>query len=151
MSGKSSIMRNQRKNSLPTKHYKQKWIGRFCGGFLGRERREKLFSEFLGLFSRIFSLFLPIFLFSLIFSIKSPYVCKKRGGIYRVMREMGVQRRCNMLHLSQPTIFATSSILFCLFLVSSPIFVQLFGHLSQLRFLKLYIHGKFQMSSFQWS
>ena len=44
MSGESSIMRNRRKNNLPMKHYKQKWIGLFCGGFPREgEERETFF------------------------------------------------------------------------------------------------------------
>ena len=126
-------------NSLTHQYYKQKWMKFFLVGFIEREREIK-FSAFQGLFFQnfltfffaplIFLTFRSLFLyFSLFFS--------KMGRIFRANDEMGGQHNCNMLHLCQPPIFATSSAYFVFFFFFFIlIFAQLFGGLSELHFLQ---------------
>ena len=92
----------------------------------------RIFQNLQGIFLKIFPLF--YLFFSLFFFSFSPYIFSKIRGIYRGMREMGDQLRCNYTQLASHFCHLIS--LFHLFLISDLIFAQLFESLYELCFLQ---------------
>ena len=93
----------------------------------------RIFSKFVGYFSQNFPTLLPFF-FPIFFFSFSPYIFSKIRGIYRGMREMVDQLRCNYTQLASHFCHLIS--LFHLFLISDLIFAQLFESLYELCFLQ---------------
>ena len=104
-----------------------------CDGFPtgggGGENFFKICRVFFSKFSHSFTFFFPYFFFSI-----SPYIFSKIRGIYRGMKEMGDQLRCNYTQLASHFCHLIS--LFHLFLISDLIFAQLFESLYELCFLQ---------------